>query len=244
MNSIPLAGHWEGESLWQWFDQEPELRVAILTGKGSKAFSAGADLVEQRDRAKTPRASAPSRFPPSGFLGVSRRAGKKPIIAAVNGYALGGGFETVLNCDLAIASPTASFGLPEVKRGLYAAAGGLPRIVRIFGMQLAGEIALTGRSFPAQELQQYGFLRVSSSPESLLDEAVQLAVEVASQSPDAVLITRSALREAWETASVERSAQLSEERWLEPLFRGENLRIGLEAFRRKEKPKWVQSKLS
>lgn len=110
-------------------------------------------------------------------------------------------------------------------------------------MQLAGEIALTGRHLPAQELQRYGFLRVSRSAESLLDEAVQLAAEVASQSPDAVLITRLALRDAWETASVERSAQLVEERWLEPLLRGENLRIGLEAFTRKEKPKWVESKL-
>lgn len=97
MNSVPLAGHWEGESLWQWFDQEPQLRVAILTGRGNKAFSAGADLVEQRDRAKAPQVSAPPRFPPSGFLGLSRRAGKKPVVAAVNGYALGGGFETVLN---------------------------------------------------------------------------------------------------------------------------------------------------
>lgn len=97
MNSIPLAGHWEGDALFTWFDNEPSLRVAVITGEGDKAFSAGADLIEAgNNRTKagaTPRGQAQ---PSSGFMGMSRRVGKKPIIAAVNGFALGGGFEICL----------------------------------------------------------------------------------------------------------------------------------------------------
>lgn len=96
-NAIPMAGHWEGEALWNWFDAEPSLRVAVLTGKGRKAFSAGADLAEQMTKRQTGTSSSMKPFPPGGFLGVSRRVGKKPIIAAVNGFALGGGFEIALN---------------------------------------------------------------------------------------------------------------------------------------------------
>ena len=95
MNSIPMAGHWEGEAVWNWFDDEPSLRVAILTGKGSKSFSAGADLYEVgKTRGK---GTKPQPMPSGGFLGLSRRIGKKPVIAAVNGYAYGGGFELALN---------------------------------------------------------------------------------------------------------------------------------------------------
>ncbi|KAI1853993.1 hypothetical protein JX266_001134 [Neoarthrinium moseri] len=243
MNAIPMAGHWEGEALWKWFDNEPSLRVAVVTGRGQKSFSAGADLIEQNDRKKSANAKVPQHMPPGGFLGLSRRRGLKPVIAAVNGFALGGGFEIALNCDLVLASPTAKFGLTEVKRGLYAAAGGLPRVVKTFGMQLAAEIALTGRMLTAQELQQYGFLRVSESQESVVGNALKLAKEIASQSPDAVIVSRAGLRDAWENASVERSAQLTEERWSQKLFEGENFRIGVEAFANKKQPAWVPSKL-
>ncbi|VUC27569.1 unnamed protein product [Clonostachys rosea] len=242
MNAIPTAGHWEGQTIWDWFDGEPSLTVAVLTGKGRKSFSAGADLMEVRSR--TSDKSLPPRYmPPGGFFGISRRVGKKPVIAAVNGFALGGGFEIALNCDLVIASPNATFGLTEVKRGLYAAAGGLPRLVRVLGMQLASELALTGRTLTAEELKQFGFLRVSKNQDSLLDEALQTAQEIASQSPDAVIVTRAALRDSWETASVERSCQLIEERYKKALLEGRNLKIGLEAFAQKGKPKWVPSQL-
>jgi len=142
-----------------------------------------------------------------------------------------------------IASPTATFGLPEAKRGLYAATGGLARVARTFGMQLASEIALAGRVLTAAELQRLGFLRVASSPEALLDEALDLAAEIGQMSPDAVIVTRAGLREAWETASVEKAAQNTDKEWGRRLFEGENLRIGLEAFARKQKPIWQPSKL-
>lgn len=97
MNSIPLRGHWEGELLLRWFDNEPELRTAVITGSGTKAFCTGQDLIEQEGFTHMPPHPKERLFAPSGFAGMSRRTGKKPLLAAVNGYALGGGFEICLN---------------------------------------------------------------------------------------------------------------------------------------------------
>ena len=97
MNCIPSYAHWELDDLFLWFDAEPSLRVAIITGAGPKAFCAGQDLIEQGTFKVKPPHKAMRKHPPSGFAGISRRQGKKPIIAAVNGFALGGGMEIVLN---------------------------------------------------------------------------------------------------------------------------------------------------
>ncbi|KAM3424119.1 hypothetical protein BST61_g11335 [Cercospora zeina] len=256
MNSIPYAAHWEAEAILQWFDAEPTLRVAVITGAGGKSFCAGQDLIEQNKIAQLRAAIArgeknveiPDRrllsHPPSGFMGVSRRAGKKPVIAAVNGFALGGGFEICLGSDMIVASPKAVFGLPEASRGLYAGAGGLSRLVRLAGMTLASEIAMAGRTLSGQEAAQCGIAnRVSQTHESVVDEALELASKVAGLSPDAIIVTRHGLRESWEEASVERASQNTEQRYGAGLRNGENLGIGLKAFAEKKQPKWVASKL-
>jgi enoyl-CoA hydratase/carnithine racemase len=97
MNSIPMLGHWEAHELFHWVDNEPSLRVTIITGAGSKAFCAGQDLIELGSRESKDVHLSLRSHPPTGFAGISRRVGNKPIIAAVNGFALGGGFEICLN---------------------------------------------------------------------------------------------------------------------------------------------------
>lgn len=145
---------------------------------------------------------------------------------------------------MVVASPKASFGLPEASRGIYAAAGGLPRVMRNCGLQIASEIALTGRKLSAEEAKSFNLInRISQTPESLIEEAIGLAKQIASISPDAIFVTRQGLREAWETASVERAAQITAERWTEKLMSSENTRIGLAAFAAKKQPRWVPSKL-
>ncbi|KAK3216994.1 hypothetical protein GRF29_1g1632883, partial [Pseudopithomyces chartarum] len=211
MNSIPFAGHTEMGQVFDWFDREPNLRVAIITGAGKKAFCAGQDLIELgKIRAgEIEKDVAKQRHPLSGFGGLSRRSGKKPIIAAVNGFALGGGFEIVLGCDMVVASPTATFGLPEALRGIFAAAGGPPRLVRNIGLPLASEMALTGRPITAQRAKELNLVnRIAPSQGTVVEEALKLANEIAAISPDAAIVTRAALKEAWEHGSVERATQL------------------------------------
>lgn len=244
MNSIPSAAHWEAEAIFNWVDDEPSLRVAIITGAGTKAFCAGQDLIEQQKFKVSPPPLSARRHPPSGFAGISRRTGKKPILAAVNGFALGGGFEICLNCDMVIASPTAQFGLPEATVGLYAAAGGLPRIVRNCGLQIGSEIAMTGRRLSAKEALDFHLInRISKSPASVVAESVEVASKIASISPDAIIVTRHGLRQAWENGSVERATQLTAERYEEQLFDGPNMKIGLDAFAAKKQPEWLPSKI-
>lgn len=146
--------------------------------------------------------------------------------------------------DLIVASPNAYFGLPEVLRGLYAGAGGLSRIVRDCGMRIGTELALTGRRVPAQEALQLRLInRIARSPGSVLDEAIELAKDIASKSPDAIIVSRSGLRESWETASTIEADKITAERYGRALLSSENLRIGLEAFAAKKQPQWVASKL-
>lgn len=145
---------------------------------------------------------------------------------------------------MVVASPTATFGLPEVQVGLYAAAGGLARIVRICGLQMASEIAMTNRRLSAREAQANLLVnRVSQTPESVVDEAVAMAVRIANLSPDAIIVTRHGLREAWENPSVEGATIRTHQEFAEKLFEGENFAIGVNAFASKTTPKWVPSKL-
>ncbi|KAF9892607.1 hypothetical protein FE257_001009 [Aspergillus nanangensis] len=248
-NAINMAGHVEGDAIFSWFDQEPSLRAAVVTGAGKKAFCAGADLIEQNTRAsggqtRQQQRQQPTVMPASGFAGLSRRQGKKPIVVAANGFALGGGFEICLNSDIVVAAPEARFGLPEVNVGLYAGAGGLSRIARSAGLQVASEVALTARHLTPQEAKEWGLInRIAKSQDSVVAEAVEMASLIASKSPDGIVISRAGVRQAFETASMERASQITEQQYGRSLRDGENFKIGLKAFAEKRAPQWVPSKL-
>ncbi|KAF7585106.1 hypothetical protein BBP40_012671, partial [Aspergillus hancockii] len=188
LNAINTTGHHELNVIWEWLDEEPSLRVGILTGEG-RAFCAGADLKEWNTQVNSD--SNPQKEPrttPSGFGGLSRRAGKKPIICAVNGLCLGGGCEMIVNADIVIASSNAFFGFPEVQRGVVAIAGALPRVVRTIGRQRAMEMVLTGRRVSAAEAEKWGFVNeVVASAEEVVKRAVEVAGVIAGNSPDAVI---------------------------------------------------------
>ncbi|KAI0203559.1 enoyl-CoA hydratase/isomerase [Astrocystis sublimbata] len=242
LNAMSTTGQWEMDSVWKWFDLEPRLSVAIITGTG-RAFSAGADLKEWNN-SMSDDADPKSRMGNApAFKPLSRRLGKKPVIAAVNGLAMGGGCEFVVNCDLVVAADDAYFGLPEVKRGLAAIGGALPRLIRTIGLQRASEFALTGRKVTAQEMYQWGIVNKVVPKDEVVAEAVKYAGMIAENSPDAIICTRAGLRQGWETASVERAVEWTLEKEFAELQRGDNIREGLLAFAEKREPQWKASKL-
>lgn len=183
-------------------------------------------------------------MPGSGFGGLSRRGGKKPVIAAVNGLAFGGGCEMIVNCDMVVASQSARFALPEVKRGVAAIAGALPRLVRTVGRPRAMEMALTGRTLLAEEAREWGLVNgVCGEGEDVVGRAVGLAEMVSGNSPDSVVVSREGIKMGWEGVGAEEGSRLLGEVWFERLQRGENMREGVRAFVEKREPRWVPSKL-
>ncbi|OJD25420.1 hypothetical protein ACJ73_03210 [Blastomyces percursus] len=245
MNSLSVDAVWEMHRVWTWFDNEPEMRVGIVTGAGRKAFSAGMDLKERQSLSVSDFDSAArlNAYPSTGFAGLTRRTGRKPIIAACNGHAHGGGFEIVLNSDIVIASENADFRLPDVLRGTAAMAGAFPRLCRTFGLQRAMWLGLTAHTLTAQEGLQWGLVQKIVPIDDLIREAVDVAKLIASMSPDSVVVTRAGIRQAWETSSVEHATFLTGEAYAAKLMSGENAREGMLAFKEKRLPKWLPSKL-
>ena len=242
LNCINNAGHWELHHIWEWLDQEPSLRVGIVTGSG-RAFCAGADLKEWLSSTKS-SSSTTASFPPSGFGGLSRRRGKKPIIAAVNGLAHGGGCEMIINCDIVLASSSAQFALPEVKRGVAAIAGALPRLTRIVGRQRAMQMALTGREITAQQAEQWGLVNAVVEVEGrVVAKAVEWAKEIAGNSPDSIVVSKEGIKLGWEGIGVEEATDKLVQGTWRKVEHGENLREGIQSFVEKRRPKWVESKL-
>ena len=151
-NALHFPAHFELAEVWDEFAADPELWVAIVTGAGDKAFCAGNDLRYQAEGHVRKRC-------PSGFAGLTERYDlNKPVIAAVNGFAMGGGFETALACDLIIAAENAIFALPEPRVGLMAGAGGVHRLPRMIGQKQALGMILTGRRVGAEEGKELGFV--------------------------------------------------------------------------------------
>ncbi|KAJ5607952.1 hypothetical protein N7537_004571 [Penicillium hordei] len=254
LNCINGQGHADLHAVWEWLDEEPSMRVGILTGKG-RAFCAGADLKEWNNRSSTATTttSPVTPMPNSGFGGLARRKGKKPVICAVNGICLGGGAEMIINSDIVIASSRAVFGLPEVKRGVVALAGALPRLVRTVGKQRAMEMVLTGRMVGAVEAERWGLVNSvvgvgegdgeEEVSRAVLEKALGVAGEIAGNSPDSVLVSREGVKLGWEGIGADEATAMLNETWVKRLYEGENIKEGLRAFVEKRKPVWVDSKL-
>ena len=168
-------------------DRRDDLRIGILTGAGGN-FCAGMDL-------KAFSQGEVTRVEGRGILGIALTPPKKPLIAAVEGYALAGGFESVLACDLLVASRTARFGLPEAKRGLAAMAGGLLRLPRLIPQRIALEIALTGDLVSAERLDRYGLVNALVEPGEALAAAKALARKILANAPMSVALSKRVINE-------------------------------------------------
>ncbi|WP_433085791.1 crotonase/enoyl-CoA hydratase family protein [Dactylosporangium sp. CA-052675] len=164
---------------------DPEVRVVVVTGNG-RAFCAGADLKELA----AGRSVAAPEHPEWGFAGLVRHWVDKPLIAAVNGFAMGGGTEIALACDLVVAAEDARLGLPEVTRGLLAAAGGVVRLQRQVPLKRALQMALTGDAVDVRDAADWGLVNVVARPGAALEEAMALAERIAANAPLSVRYTK------------------------------------------------------
>ena len=171
-------------------DRRDDIRIGILTGAGN-TFSSGMDL---KDFARTGKRSV---VPGKGFAGLNKCPPKKPLIAAVEGYALAGGFEMMLACDLVVAANNAVFGLPEVKRGLVAGSGGMLRLPRHIPYRIAMEIVLTGDMLSAERAHHFGLINVMTEPGRALQGAIDLARRICENGPMAIQVAKQVVHEAW-----------------------------------------------
>ncbi len=188
MNSLHPPANFELHEIWNDFEQDPELWVGILTGAGDKAFSAGNDL-----RYTAEHGMDMVRMADSGFGGItSRTTCWKPVIAAVNGYALGGGFEMALACDIIIAADHARVGLPEPRVGLMAGAGGVHRLPRMIPRKVALGYMLTGRHMTAQEALRWGVVNEVVPLAALMPTAMRWANDILECAPLSIRATKQA----------------------------------------------------
>ena len=211
-------------------DATPELSVAIVTGAGGN-FCAGMDL----------KAFVSGEDPsiPGRGIGFTEQPPRKPVIAAVEGYALAGGTEIVLATDLVVAAKNAKFGIPEVKRGLVAAGGGLLRLPHRIPYQKALELALTGDNFTAEEAADWGFVNVLTEPGEALAGALALAERITKNGPMAVAVTKEIIVKSAGWSEDEMWRKQSE--LVRPVFSSKDAIEGATAFAEKRAPNWTGS---
>ncbi|MFC5822711.1 crotonase/enoyl-CoA hydratase family protein [Nonomuraea insulae] len=210
------------------FDARPDISAYVLTGAGG-TFSAGMDL----------KGFLSGDFPVvegRGFGGLTESPPKKPLVAAVEGYALAGGFELALACDVIVASSEAKFGLPEPKRGLVAGAGGIMRLPRRIPYHVAMEIALTGDHYPAARLYELGLVNRIAEPGAALEGALELARKIAANAPLALVATKRVVVESQDWSLEEMFKKQST--IVNPVFGSKDAMEGAAAFAEKRAPQW------
>ncbi|QCP50342.1 crotonase/enoyl-CoA hydratase family protein [Trinickia violacea] len=210
-------------------DRRNDIQVAILTGAGG-TFSAGMDLKAfLRGENVKPYGR--------GFAGLTNATIRKPLIAAVEGHALAGGFEMALACDLIVASEASTFGLPEVRRGLVANAGGLVRLPRQLPYRVALELVLTGATVSAQALLAHGLINRVAPAGQALTVARALAAAIAANGPMAVAVSKRVMQESQDWASTELFDRQNE--YTMPVFKSADAKEGATAFAEKRMPVWT-----
>ena len=230
MNALHPPANDEMARVWDDFAADPETWVAILTGAGERAFSAGNDLKWTAQHGNKP-------LPPSGFAGItSRHDLVKPVIAAVNGFALGGGFEIILACDIVIASDRASFGLPEPRVGLIAGAGGVHRLPRHIPLKIAMGMMLTARTISAEEAARLGLVNEVVAPGELMPAAERWAAAILEGSPLAIQATKESTMQGLGKPLAEAMATRYET--VRRLYKSEDIVEGPRAFAEKRRPRW------
>jgi enoyl-CoA hydratase/carnithine racemase len=211
-------------------DPDPDVRCVVIAGS-EKIFAAGADI-----KAMAERSFAETLRHPAASFWRRLAAIKTPTIAAVSGYALGGGCELALACDMIVAAESAKFGQPEINLGIIPGGGGTQRLARVLGKQRAMELVLTGRRFDAEEARALGLVNKVAADEAWLEEAMALARRVSAQPPIASRLAKQAVIAAEETAL---SAGLENERRLYELAMATEDRVeGMKAFIEKREPKF------
>src|SRR5712664_4751831 len=231
-NALHIDAHFELNKIFDDFSADPEQWVAIVTGAGDKAFCAGNDL-------KWQAAGGKRGTDTGGFAGLTSRFDcDKPIIAAVNGVAMGGGFEIALACDLIIASDQARFALPEPKVGLSAGAGGMQRLSRMIPLKKAMGMMLTGRHVPAKEGYELGFVTEVVPHAELMKEARRWASDILACSPMSVRATKQVVMRALDVPALEVATHNLHYPAFVAMTRGEDTVEGPKAFAEKRKPDW------
>ena len=236
-NAVNAAVHVGLGNALEEAEADPDIRVVVITGAGDKSFCAGADLVAL-SRGESLQPDDPVQLA-WGFAGMVSHPISKPIIAAVNGFAFGGGCEIALMSDIIVAADQAQFGLPEVKVGLFAAAGGAFRLAQQIPRKLAMEYMLTGDPIPAARAAEFGLVNHVVPLADLLPTAIALAEKIAANAPLSVQTSKrvalgihegriAADAPYWEANTLERTA----------LMRSEDAREGPRAFAEKRKPEW------
>ena len=213
------------------FERDDAIGAIVITG-GAKAFAAGADIAEMRE--KTYMDVYKQNFITDHWEEVSHC--RKPVIAAVGGYALGGGCELAMMCDFIIAADTAQFGQPEINLGIIPGAGGTQRLVRAVGKSKAMELCLSGRMMGAEEAERAGLVARVVAADNLLEEALKTAAKIAAKSLPALMICKESVNRGYETTLSE--GLLFERRQFHSLFATEDQKEGMAAFVEKRKPEW------
>lgn len=228
LNALNLQLMLELKKALQQLDENEEVRCIVITGN-EQAFAAGADIKQMESK------NAIDLLKIDQFETWDQiRKTKKPIIAAVSGFALGGGCELVMTCDMVVASETAKFGQPEIKLGIMPGAGGTQRLTKAVGKALAMEMVLTGKFISAEEALSAGLINRVVPTELYLEEAIKLAKEITSQSPVAIRLAKESVLKAFDSGLQE--GLYFERKNFYMCFASEDQKEGMKAFVEKRKP--------